>query len=180
MGSEPAREHENEVDDLDDPLVADAFADPLTSDGALVRASAAGSKQAFALLVRRYEYAAFAWTSHAFNDPALAVSACREVFRRAWQQALSSPHDVSRWLLEIAFEVAAEYGAPAAARDRDLDALWLGGVVFEAVQKLPDEERRLLLSDETVGDETARMSVLVGLQQLRELLGARGVVRQGH
>jgi len=187
-----------EIDHLSDPLVADAFADPMTHDGALLRASAAGSRQAFALLVRRYQSAAYGWASHAVGsggagastradsddgfslsgtliDGDRAFTLCEEVFRRAWQRAGSAPPEISRWLLEIAFEVAAEMGVPEAAGDRDLDALWLGGVVREALTHLPASARGLLLEPQSCADEDERARTLEALDRLRALLAARGV-----
>ncbi|MFN8104691.1 MAG: hypothetical protein U0U69_09535 [Acidimicrobiia bacterium] len=172
------RSFDPSADDLSDPLVADAFADPGTHDAALLRAAAAGSRQAFALLMRRYECAVFGWASHALGSEAEAVELCTRVTRRAWAAAADAPKEVSRWLLEIAFDVAAELGAGGAGSDRDLDALWLGGIVREAFGHLPGDARRLLVDPQPWfgADEKAR--VLDAMEQLRALLVARGVHRE--
>lgn len=166
------------ADDLSDPLVADAFADPGTHDSALLRAAAAGSRQAFALLMRRYQCAAYGWGSHALASEDLAAELCRRLTRRAWVAAADAPTEVSRWLLEIAFDVAAEMGAPGAGDDRDLDAVWLGGVVREALGHLPEPERRLLIDPEPWFDAAERARVRDAMERLRALLVARGVRRE--
>jgi DNA-directed RNA polymerase specialized sigma24 family protein len=166
------------VEHLADPLVADAFADPLTPDAALLRAAAAGSRQAFALLVRRYEIAAYAWSTHALGSQVAAEVLTEELFRRAWAQAASAPPDVSRWLLEIAFDVAAEMGATHARADRDLDALWLGGLVKEALSHIGPDERSLLLAPTVTDDVAVRARTLNAMERLRALLRARSVARK--
>lgn len=165
------------ADDLSDPLVADAFADPATQDSALLRAAAAGSRQAFALLMRRYQCAAFAWASHALGTEERAAELCTELTRRAWVAAADAPVEVSRWLLELVFEVAEELGAVGAADDRDLDAVWIGGVVREALGHLPGRDRELLMEPQPWFDPAERARVLDAMDRLRALLVARGVRR---
>lgn len=166
------------ADDLSDPLVADAFADPGTHDSALLRAAAAGSRQAFALLMRRYECAAFGWASHVLGDEDAAVELCTRLTQRAWIAAADAPKEVSRWLLEIAFDIAAELGAAGAGTDRDLDAVWLGGVVREALGHLPGDGSRLIVDPQPWFDADERARVLDAMERLRALLVARGVQRE--
>lgn len=165
------------ADDLSDPLVADAFADPATQDSALLRASAAGSRQAFALLMRRYRCAAFAWASHALGTEERAAELCTELTRRAWMAAADAPAEVSRWLLELAFDVATDLGAVGAGDNRDLDAVWIGGVVREALSHLPGRDRELLLEPRRGLDPEERVRTLEAMDRLRSLLVARGVRR---
>jgi len=172
------RSFEHPADDLSDPLVADAFADPETHDSALLRAAAAGSRQAFALLLRRYQCAVYGWGSHALGSGDAAADLCTRLTRRAWTDAADAPKEVSRWLLEIAFDIAAEMGAPEAAGNRDLDAVWLGGVVREALGHLPAADRRLLASPEPCMENAERARVLDAMERLRSLLIARGVRRE--
>lgn len=172
------RSFDHSADDLSDPLVADAFADPETTDAALLRAAAAGSRQAFALLMRRYQCAAHGWAAHVLGSEAGAGELCRRLARRAWESAADAPGEVSRWLLELAFDVAAELGAPEARDDRDLDAVWIGGVVREALAHLPAGDRRLLVDPQPWFDESDRARVLDAMERLRGLLLARGVRRE--
>lgn len=169
---------ESGTDRLSDPLVADAFSDPNAGTSALVRACAAGSRHAFAIFVRRYELACVVWARSALDDRPAADQLVQEVFRRAWLRAASAPPNVSRWLLEICFEVAAEMGAPDAAGNRDLDAIWIGGIVREAMTNLTEAQRAILFDP---GGERGRGSgdeLLVAMEMLHELLQARGIVRR--
>jgi len=166
------------MDDLSDPLVATAFANPFTTDTALLRATAAGSRQAFALFVHRYHTAAYAWSSHALDNPALRARFCEIVFRKARDRATEAPSDVSRWLLEIGFDTAAQLGVPNASTQQDLKALWIGGVVKEALSHLEPLDRELLQRPELAIDEIDQSRITAALGKLRALLAARGVLRK--
>ncbi|MCC7078270.1 MAG: hypothetical protein IT198_14200 [Acidimicrobiia bacterium] len=167
------------TDSLNDPLVADAFRDPNAGTSSLVRACAAGSRHAFAILVRRYEPAAVVWARRALESQESADLLVQELFRRAWLRAAAAPANISRWLLEIGFEIAAEMGAPEAASNRDLDALWIGGVVREAMGHLPLQVRESLLDPGSEAARGAGVTLLEAMEELQELLQARGIVRRG-
>ena len=159
------------------PVYADGnLVDSLTPDAALAKAAAAGSRQAFAQLVRRYEFAAFAWAAHATGDDDTAVDVCRDAFGFAHARVGSDPPDVSRWLLTSCFEAAGAHGHAEAAGNRDLDALWLGGITYEALGHLSRGERDILVRDPAVLGERERQKVLYALLNLGEQLEARGVV----
>ncbi len=136
-------------------------------------------RDAFAEMVRRYQSAIVSWARYALDDQDTALEAARIVCESAWTGRRDAPTDLSRWLLEISFAVAAEMGHEEACDRRDLHALWVGGIVKTALDELDAHERDLLTGEKPIVSSIDGIGVGLALHALRDILNSRGVIRVG-
>jgi RNA polymerase sigma-70 factor (ECF subfamily) len=133
---------------------------PLDSDEQLVKRVLSGDRQAFALLVERYQNAVFAIAMRVLQDRDTSSDAAQNAFVAAYQQlpGLRDGGAFGAWLLVIARReaIAAAKARPRAIalspeHDRPsepaLDAPLEESLrsLMDAVEKLPDHEQRVVM-----------------------------------
>jgi RNA polymerase sigma-70 factor (ECF subfamily) len=176
--------------DADEPVPSAGTAMPTLTDGALLERVAGGDADAFTVLYRRFERPVFGMLLRlAGGRRALAEEWLQEAFTRVWLGAAT--HDPSRgevrpWVYKIALNTARSEMArkryrtphvsldeagldvpderagerPVAAR---LDAARRGAAVAEALQRLPDFMREVIV---------LRCSRELSFAQIAEVTGA--------
>ena len=151
------------------------------SDESLLAGLGSGDPDAAAAFVRRFQRRVFGLTLSILRDRGAAEDAAQETFVRAWRHA--SAYDPRRgtvvaWLLTIArnasinmlptrrFDpvdpdvlLALEPAAPESNRERSLDA----GPLREALRRLPQEQRRVLVLAVLYGYTAREMGELDGV-----------------
>jgi RNA polymerase sigma-70 factor (ECF subfamily) len=129
------------------------------SDAELVQEILDGNKQAFALLVRRYERPVRATATHIVKSTHAADDIAQEAFVRAWQQLpkLRNPKVFGPWLMTITRRCALESvrrkqvvnytdsldHRPAHEKNGRLDEKKQH--LLESIQKLPKTERQVIM-----------------------------------
>ena len=152
------------------------------SDEALLAGMGAGDPGAAAEFVRRFERRVFGLTQSILRDRGAAEEAAQETFVRAWRHASSfDPRrgKVAGWLLTIARNAALnmlpsrgiepvdpdalvglvqgkDYGSGAEGPDED-------GTLREAVRRLPEDQRRVLVLASFYGYTAREMSDMDGV-----------------
>lgn len=137
----------------DDATTAHLTAETAGGDAALLRATGAGSRQAFAALMRRYVAAVYAWTASRSSSPDEATRRTAAVFRDVRDRAATAPVDcdVDVWILGVcrrSVGPTATDGEDGAPTVEDLDAVWVGAKVRTALGTLTARRRAALESPE--------------------------------
>jgi hypothetical protein len=140
-----------------------------------LRATGAGSRQAFAALTRRYVAAVYAWTASRTNAPDDASRLTAAVFRGVRARAATAPADcdVDTWILDVCRRTAGPATATATDDDdaptvEDLDAVWVGAKVRAALAELTATQRAALASPSSptpAASVTAACTALHGVLQ---------------
>lgn len=128
------------------------------SDAQLVQETLAGNKEAFAVLIRRYERSVRAAAISIVKSSHTADDIAQDAFVRAWQQlpALRNPKVFGPWLMKIArrcaFDWLKQQSFTYADRLDSLAAHEKNGRLDEkkqdllqAIQKLPKAERQVVM-----------------------------------
>jgi RNA polymerase sigma-70 factor (ECF subfamily) len=152
---------------LDMPAVASTAADPPSppvardSDADLIRRTAAGDRDAFETLYRRYVRPVFALALRRLGDRGRAEDATQETFASVWRSAKSYRPERgpgAPWLYAVARNaivdrsrartdpVAEPYEEPAADAEpgEQAEAGWVAWRVHRALEELPEHERTLI------------------------------------
>lgn len=129
------------------------------SDAELVEETLAGTKEAFAELVRRYERSVRAAALSIVRKPHAADDAAQEAFVRAWEQlpTLRNPRVFGPWVIQIARRCAIDslkkqrsFVYPEsldhmASHERNGQLDEKNQHLLETVQKLPETERQVIM-----------------------------------
>jgi RNA polymerase sigma-70 factor (ECF subfamily) len=128
------------------------------SDAQLVQETLAGNKEAFAVLVRRYERSVRAAAISIVKSSHTADDIAQEAFVRAWQQlpTLRNPKVFGPWLIKIARRCAFDWLKQQSLTYSDsLDSLAThkkngqldekNQHLLETIQKLPKAERQVVM-----------------------------------
>lgn len=130
-----------------------------TAENELLQAVARGDVEALRELYRSFERPLYTLGARWLHDPKLAEELVQEVTIRIWRRA--STFDpvrgaASSWIFGVARNVAADLararrrdpipvGDPLAEREPwDEDAAWQGWQVAKALQRLPEEQQKVL------------------------------------
>ena len=173
------------------------------SDGALVRRVLAGERQAFGILVERYQDRMLAYVRYMGFDEAEARDVAQDAFVRAFRhlRRCGDPERFSGWLFKIVSNVCRSAGARAARRatesldahserlatevaspDELAEAGWLKEQVRTALDRVPPDQREALVlmylqgySVEEIEQLTgaSRSAVKMRLKRGRDALKAR-------
>ncbi|MFN2469923.1 MAG: RNA polymerase sigma factor [Gaiellaceae bacterium] len=141
------------------PLGGSVNAEP--DDGRLLERTAAGDRDAFEALYRRYARAIFGLALRRLGDRERAEEAVQETFAAIWRSART--YDASRgagvsWLYAVARNAISDRGrgrweppadppetaSPEAGPDERAEADWVSMRVHGALAELPDHEQILL------------------------------------
>jgi len=142
------------------------------TDGDLVRGARGGVKQAFELLVRRYQGIAIARAYAVLHDRAEAEDAAQEAFLRAFRSLvqLRRPDAFGAWLLQTVANVARRAASkrarrPAALLDADAsDNPAPRADVVDAIAALPEGYQQVIHLHYSQGYTCAEIARLLGIQ----------------
>ena len=129
------------------------------SDAELVQEVLAGNKEAFALLVRRYERSVRAVAMSIVKKPNIADDIAQEAFVRSWKQLpqLRNPKVLGPWLMKITARCAIDSlkKQPSLKYSDSLDSLAAhekngqldekNQHLLETIQRLPKPERQVVM-----------------------------------
>lgn len=129
------------------------------SDAELIEEILAGNKEAFAVLVRRYERSVRAAAMSIVRKPQTADDVAQEAFVRAWEQLsrLRNPKAFGMWLIQITRRCAVDSLKQQqslrfsdgldrqAAHERNGELDETNRHLLETVQTLPETERQVVM-----------------------------------